>query len=85
MESLTERGTAMKQMLLHGYKEKLFADADPMKDKEKIGVSLQGFSAGNEQTIFSRRQRNYNRNTYYDPDKIYSGLVSTGQRIQIPI
>ena len=35
MESLTERGTAMKQMLLKGYKEKLFADADLMKGEEK--------------------------------------------------
>src|SRR5436190_3027438 len=30
MESLGERGAAMKQMLLQGYKEKLFADADLM-------------------------------------------------------
>lgn len=32
MESLGERGAAMKQLLLQGYKEKLFADADLMKD-----------------------------------------------------
>src|SRR6185436_9565914 len=30
MESLGERGAAMKQQLLQGYKEKLFADADLM-------------------------------------------------------
>jgi tetratricopeptide (TPR) repeat protein len=35
MESLGERGAAMKQMLLQGYKEKLFADADMMKGEEK--------------------------------------------------
>jgi tetratricopeptide (TPR) repeat protein len=35
MESLGERGAAMKQLLLQGYKEKLFADADMMKGEEK--------------------------------------------------
>jgi Tfp pilus assembly protein PilF len=35
MESLSERGAAMKQMLLQAYKEKLFADADLMKGEEK--------------------------------------------------
>jgi Tfp pilus assembly protein PilF len=35
MESLGERGAAMKQMLLQGYKEKLFADADLLKGEEK--------------------------------------------------
>ncbi len=35
MESFTERSTEMKQMLLDGYKEKLFANADPMKDEGK--------------------------------------------------
>jgi len=35
MESLTERGAAMKQLLLQGYKEKLFAEADLMKGAEK--------------------------------------------------
>ena len=35
MESLGERGAALKQMLFQGYKEKLFADADLMKDQEK--------------------------------------------------
>lgn len=35
MESLGERGAAMKQQLLQGYKEKLFADADLMKGEEK--------------------------------------------------
>jgi Tfp pilus assembly protein PilF len=34
MESLTERGAAMKDLLLKGYKEKLFADSDPMKGEE---------------------------------------------------
>ena len=35
MESLGERGAAMKQLLLQGYKEKLFVDADLMKGEEK--------------------------------------------------
>ncbi len=35
MESLSERGTAMKQLLLQAYKEKLFADPDLMKGEEK--------------------------------------------------
>jgi tetratricopeptide (TPR) repeat protein len=35
MESLTERGAAMKQLLLDGYKEKLFAEADLLKGEEK--------------------------------------------------
>jgi tetratricopeptide (TPR) repeat protein len=35
MESLGERGAAMKQQLLQTYKEKLFADADLMKGEEK--------------------------------------------------
>ena len=34
MESMGERGAAMKQLLLQGYKEKLFADADLMKGEE---------------------------------------------------
>lgn len=36
MESLGERGAAMKELLLQGYKEKLFSDADISKDQEKI-------------------------------------------------
>jgi Tfp pilus assembly protein PilF len=35
MESLTDRGSAIKQLLLKGYKEKLFAEADLMKGQEK--------------------------------------------------
>jgi Tfp pilus assembly protein PilF len=35
MESLSERGAAMKQLLLQGYKEKLFAEADLQKGEEK--------------------------------------------------
>lgn len=35
MESMGERGAAMKQQLLQGYKEKLFADADLLKGEEK--------------------------------------------------
>jgi tetratricopeptide (TPR) repeat protein len=35
MESRTDRGAAMKQLLLQGYKEKLLADADLLKGDEK--------------------------------------------------
>ncbi|MDB5196199.1 MAG: tetratricopeptide domain protein [Flaviaesturariibacter sp.] len=35
MESLTERATMMKDLLLSGYKEKLFADADMLANQEK--------------------------------------------------
>jgi len=35
MESMGERGAAMKQQLLQGYKEKLFAETDLMKGEEK--------------------------------------------------
>lgn len=34
MESLTERGAAMKKLLYDSYKEKLFTDTDIMKDQE---------------------------------------------------
>lgn len=34
MESLSERGAAMKELLLKSYKEKLFADTDLMKDQQ---------------------------------------------------
>jgi tetratricopeptide (TPR) repeat protein len=49
MESLTERGAAMKQLLLKGYKEKLFAEADLLKGEEKnksefVKAFLQGMS-----------------------------------------
>jgi Tfp pilus assembly protein PilF len=35
MESLSERGTAMRGLLLSAYKEKLFTDTDMMKDQPK--------------------------------------------------
>lgn len=35
MESLSQRGTAMKQLLLQGYKEKLFTDANIAAGQEK--------------------------------------------------
>lgn len=35
MESMSERGIAMKQLLLQGYKEKLFVEADLLKGEEK--------------------------------------------------
>ena len=36
MESLSERGAAMKQLLFEGYKEKLFAEPDLLKGSENI-------------------------------------------------
>lgn len=36
MESLGERGAAMKELLLQGYKEKLFADADMLAGQDKM-------------------------------------------------
>ena len=39
MESRSERGMAMKKLLLQGYKEKLFADADLIKEKKKIKMN----------------------------------------------
>ena len=57
MESLSERGAAMKEQLLQLYKEKLFAEADLMKGEEKNksnfakaflqGMSKQSSLAGN--------------------------------------
>ncbi len=35
MESLSQRGASMKELLLRGYREKLFAEADLMKGEEK--------------------------------------------------
>jgi len=35
MESMSERGAAMKRLLLDGYKEKLFANANLMADQDK--------------------------------------------------
>ena len=56
MESLSERGAAMKEQLLQAWKEKLFADADLMKGEEKnksefakaflLGISKQSTLAG---------------------------------------
>ena len=43
MESLSERGAAMKQLLLQGYKEKLFASSDILKDE---GGNKSEFSRG---------------------------------------
>ncbi|MGV3658473.1 MAG: tetratricopeptide repeat protein [Chitinophagaceae bacterium] len=36
MESLTERATAMKKLLLEGYKEKMFAESDVTKGQESL-------------------------------------------------
>ncbi|MGH2552502.1 MAG: tetratricopeptide repeat protein [Chitinophagaceae bacterium] len=49
MESLSERGAAMKEQLYQAYKEKLFTDADLMKGEEKnksefVKAFLQGIS-----------------------------------------
>ena len=42
MESLSERGAAMKQLLLQGYKEKLFADANMMTGQENLRAGKAG-------------------------------------------
>jgi len=57
MESFSERGAAMKQMLLQGYKEKLFSDPDIMKGEEKnksefAKAFLQGI--GKQSTLTSK-------------------------------
>lgn len=47
MESLSERGLAMKQLLFQGYKEKLFADADIMKgEKDNKNGFVKAFLEG---------------------------------------
>lgn len=44
MESLTDRSTAMKQLVYDGYKQKLFADPDLMKDQNaKAGEFTEAF------------------------------------------
>ena len=52
MESLTERAAAMKQLLLDGYKEKLFADPNLLKDldKNKSGFSKAFLDCMNKET-----------------------------------
>ena len=52
MESLTERGAAMKQLLLQGYKEKLFAEANMMagEDKNKNEFSRAFLNCMNKQS-----------------------------------
>jgi tetratricopeptide (TPR) repeat protein len=52
MESLTERAASMKQLLLDGYKQKLFADPDLLKDldKNKNGFSKAFLECMNKQT-----------------------------------
>jgi Tfp pilus assembly protein PilF len=40
MESLSERGTAMRGLLLSAYKEKLFTDGDMLKDLPKKGAAF---------------------------------------------
>jgi Tfp pilus assembly protein PilF len=41
MESLTDRATSMKELLLSGYKEKLFIDADMQKEHDKKTVPFE--------------------------------------------
>ena len=75
MESLSERGAAMKQLLLQGYKEKLFAEADLMKGEEKnksefAKAFLQGM---NKQS--SVANKGLPSKHYHDPFTIYIRLV----------
>lgn len=56
MESLTERSAAMKQLLLEGYKEKLFADADVQKnDKNKSEFAKAFLETMNKQSSVANR------------------------------
>jgi tetratricopeptide (TPR) repeat protein len=70
MESLSERGAAMKQLLLQAWKEKLFADADLMEGEEKnknefskaflTGMNKQAYLAAkgiNTETLIMMRTR----------------------------
>jgi Tfp pilus assembly protein PilF len=57
MESLSERGSAMKQLLLQGYKEKLFAESDLLKgeDKNKNEFSKAFLQTMNKQSSLANR------------------------------
>jgi Tfp pilus assembly protein PilF len=57
MESLTERGAAMKQLLLQGYKEKLFAEANMLsgEDKNKNEFSKAFLGCMNQQSSLAGR------------------------------
>jgi tetratricopeptide (TPR) repeat protein len=46
MESLSQRGAAMKELLFKGYKEKLFKDADIMKDQQNKNAFAKAFLEG---------------------------------------
>lgn len=56
MENLTERAATMKQLLLQGYKEKLFASPDIMKDQEDRNGFTRAFleTMGKQSAIASR-------------------------------
>jgi hypothetical protein len=56
MESLTERAASMKGLLLSAYKEKLFADADMLKDQEKPSAFEKAFleTMGKQASLLSR-------------------------------
>lgn len=57
MESLTERAASMKKLLLDGYKEKLFADPNLVKDldKNKSGFSKAFLDCMNKETSLGNR------------------------------
>ena len=46
MESLNQRGAAMKELIFKGYKEKLFKDSDIMKDQESKNGFAKAFLDG---------------------------------------
>jgi tetratricopeptide (TPR) repeat protein len=73
MESLSERGAAMREQLLQAWKEKLFADADLMKGEEKNKSEFaKAFLAGDEQTSFAGRERDQYRNPDHDTHPLHS-------------
>ncbi|GAB4093002.1 tetratricopeptide repeat protein [Flaviaesturariibacter terrae] len=56
MESLSERGTAMRGLLLKAYKEKLFADADMLQDQKKPSEFAKAFleTMGKQSSLANR-------------------------------
>lgn len=57
MESMSERGAAMRQLLLQGYKEKLFVEADLLKGEEnnKSGFAKAFLESMNKQSSLASK------------------------------
>ena len=76
MESLTERATAMKNLLLEGYKEKLFAESDLTKgqDKNKSDFAKAFLQTMNKQSVIANSGITTETLNMH-PHPVYSGLV----------